>query len=98
MAIGDVVTNWSSVATGAFLVAQPGAGVEWVLFNFMGEAEFEVWRDDGTNAKLVVPAGAATTPAILSNLSFMATNGVFWKLKNVNAGTKFLGYEGRVTK
>lgn len=88
------------MGTGSFLDVQPGAGTEWSIFKFQGEAEFEVYKTDGTNFKLIVPAGPANTPAVVSDPGgpFRLTNGVYYRVKNVNAGTKFLGADGIQTK
>jgi len=98
MAQGDAVSGWASVASGSFLEVQPGAGVEWSIFTLYSPAEISIWHTDGTNNFLIIPKGAASVPTFLNNLGLVATNGKWWRIKNENASSQYLGYDGRQTK
>lgn len=95
MAAGDVVNDLQLVATGAFLNLQPASGIEWVIHNLHHGAEVELYFFDGTNAVKV-----AADPAEGSWLSFFlhCTNSRYYQLKNTNAASKYLGYDGIQTK
>jgi hypothetical protein len=98
MAQGDAVSGWASVASGAYLDVQPGSGVEWSLFAFYSPAEISVWHTDGTHSYQITPVSAAGVPALLNNLGLVATNAKWWRIKNENGSTQYLGYDGRQTK
>lgn len=94
MAVGDAVVDNSSVATTAFLDIQPGAGVEWFVHNIFHEADIEVSWYDGTNT--------ITVEQYLSNgrrpMGVRVTNSIRLRVKNLDAGTKRIGYDAVVTK
>jgi hypothetical protein len=94
MAVGDAVVNNSSVATTAFLDIVPGAGVEWFVHQIMHEAEVEIYWYDGTNDILI----ATPTGANYENMQTRVTSSIRLRVKNVNAGTKRIGYSAVVTK
>lgn len=96
-AIGDAVASCSSVAAGAVLDAQPGAGVEWVLHNVWFEYNIEIQRYDGTNtvatAQLIGPDFQWFQPAA------HLTNANRLRFKNLHAtDAKLICYDGVQTK
>ena len=96
MAVGDVVTDLQSITTTSYLTIQPGAGVEWVIHNIYGAADCEVSRYDGTDESLI-----DTSPTVgrwWSNLQLHLTNGQYLRIRNINAASKVIGYDGVVTK
>jgi hypothetical protein len=100
MAAGDAVTAWVSVGSGNFLDVKPGAGAEWAIFLFEAAAEMEIYKTDGTTPGKIVPAGTVNVPTVVGSGAgpFRATNAIYYRIKNVNAGTQMCGYSGTQTK
>ena len=94
MAVGDAVVNLTSVANGAYLPAQPGAGVEWFIHQWYHEDAVEFYWYDGTNNLLSGSATGADHPP----WGGRATNSIYPRIKNVSGTTKLLGFSGVVTK
>jgi hypothetical protein len=94
MAVGDAVVNNSSVATGAFLDIQPGAGIEWMIHHVHHEAAVELYWWDGTNQFLI----SSSSGANYENLNARVTNTIRLRIKNTDAATKRIGYDGVQTK
>jgi len=95
MAVGDVVSNITSVATTAYLDIQPAAGIEWVIHNIYFEADVTVEFYDGTNSLIFV---TKTAGGSLSFYDFHANNTRRLRVRNTNAASKLIGYDGVVTK
>ena len=95
MAIGDVVKGLSSIITGAFLTIQPGAGAEWIVHNIYHQADVELYVTDGSND---VKFDADSSFGAWTGMFFHLTNDQYLKVKNTNASSKFLGYDGVVSK
>lgn len=95
MAVGDVVTDIQSIATTAYLTIQPGAGIEWVIHNIYFEADVTIERYDGTNALVFVTKASGGS---LSFYDFHLTNGDYIRVKNTNAASKLISYDGVITK
>lgn len=93
-AVGDAVVNNSSVATTAFLDIQPGASIEWFVHNVYHEADIEISWYDGTNTITVEKYLGAGKRAINARV----TNSIRIRVKNLDAGTKRIGYDAVVTK
>lgn len=95
MAAGDAyVVVPTSTATTAFLALQPGSGVEVSVHNIFYSVAVEVYWYDGTNSILLAND---PTPGSMSGV-WECTNSVYLRVKNVAAGTGYLGASGRVTK
>lgn len=97
MAAGDTKSDLQSLASGAFLTIQPTAGTEWLIQNIMSEAEIELDWYDGTNT-IAFETSPAGQPGAYLNTTFRLTNALYMRVKNVNAGTKKIGYSGVQTK
>lgn len=95
MAKGDVVSALQSVATGATLDIQPGAGVEWVIHDIYHEAVVDLQWYDGTN---VLTFAAGLDGGVETNLQFHMTNSRRVRVKNNDAAAKLIGYDGIQTK
>jgi hypothetical protein len=96
-AVGDVVAACSSIASGAALDVQPGAGVEWAIHNIFFEYDVELQRYDGSNtvatAQFTGPDWQNISPVIHVN----NTNRI--RLKNLHGSlAKLICYDGVVTK
>jgi hypothetical protein len=95
MAVGDVVSGLSSVASGAYLDLRPSAGVEWVLHNVYYGGRVEISFYDGSNEVVFeVDSG----PGSLRWEEFHCTNSLRIRVKNVSGGAIYIGYDGVQTK
>jgi hypothetical protein len=95
MAIGDIVHGMSDVAAGSALTIQPGAGVEESIHNIYHAAEVELYIVEGANELLFDDASAKGS---WSAYFFHLTNTHYIKVKNTNAASKLIGYDGIVSK
>ena len=95
MAVGDVASGKSQVATTAVQTIQPGAGAEWVIHNIYHEAEVELYFCDGTSDILFDTDSAY---GAWTGMFFHVTNTHYLKVKNTNAASKYIGYDGIITK
>jgi len=92
---GAAVTEITSVAAGAYLSIQPGAGVEWTIHNIsvpIGTSA-ELYKYNGTNEILVDsnPSGG------WSGEFFHNTNSIYYRVKNTSASTAYFGYDGIIS-
>ena len=95
MAVGDMVKIHSSVASGASLSIQPGSGIEWILQNFYMGSAWELYRTNGTHPILIENGNLSDA---LTNRNMIATNTIYFSLKNVSNGSAYFGYDGLVIK
>ena len=95
MAKGDAVASVSSVNAAAVKTIQPGSGVEWIIHNIYNEAEAELYVVEGSNELLF---DDATVKGSWSAYFFHLTNTHYLKVKNTNAASKLIGYDGIVSK
>lgn len=95
MAVGDVVNGLTSVATTAYLDIVPGAGVEWVIHNIYWGGAVECYFYDGTNE---VKFDVDTMFGGRIGAVFHCTSARRIRIKNVSAGSIFIGYDGIQTK
>lgn len=95
MTKGDTVASLSSVNAAATKTIQPGAGIEWIIHNIYHDAEVELYVVEGGNELLFDDAAAKGG---WSAYFFHLTNTHYLKVKNTNAGTKLIGYDGIVSK
>lgn len=95
MATGDVISALTSTAASGFLDVKPASGVEWVIHNLYHEAAGELYISDGTNSILLM-----TDSAQGGWIGFYlhVNNTRYLRIKNTDAGTKYLGYDGVITK
>ncbi len=95
MAVGDVVSDIQSIASGSYLDIRPGAGAEWVIHNVYHEDAVQISFYDGVNEitfDLDTGAGSWRWEELHCN------NTRRYRVKN-NAGVaKLIGYDGIVTK
>jgi hypothetical protein len=95
VAVGDVVSDKQSIATGAFLTIQPSAGVEWQINNLYHQSACELYFSDVTDDILIDSHPGAGR---WSFESLRANNTIYFKLKNLDPASKVLGYDGVRTK
>jgi hypothetical protein len=96
MAAGDVANfGPTSTATGAYLDLQPSAGVEVVIHNIAYEAAMELYYYDGTNQ---IKVDEDTTGGSRLGLFLHCTNSKRYRIKNVDAASKYLSADGMTTK
>lgn len=95
MPIGDIASGLASVATGAYLDIQPGAGVEVVIHNIYHESDIELYFYDGTNNLLF---DSETGKGAYARFAFHVTNTRWIRVKNLDAASKLIGYDGVVTR
>lgn len=96
MAAGDVKSALSAVGAGLYLDIKPGAGEEWCVHNIHHEADAELYFSDGSNRIKVVPSDS--DQGSWPNYVFHLTNTIYLQVKNTNAGSKLVGYDGVQTK
>lgn len=94
MAVGDVCKGLQSVATGSYLDIQPSGTVEWVIHNIYHEAEVELYLYDGSNNLLF---DSDDQVGVFARYAYHCTNGQRVRVKNTNASSKLIGYDGIVT-
>jgi len=96
MAAGDAyVVAPVTVTDGSFLEFQPGAGVEVVIHNItIPEGTLaELYHYDGADSILVMSFNSS-----LFNLQLHATNGTWYRVKNVSGASRIYGADGMTTK
>ena len=95
MAAGQVIGTVQSVATGAFLDLRPAAGIEWVVQNIHHAAGAEVYHITGS---VSVRFMSDTGEGSWQGLVFRCSNAVYYRVKNTDAATKVISYDGLQTK
>lgn len=95
MAVGDTFSGLSSVAAGAYLDIQPGAGVEAVIHNIYHASDVQLEQYDGSNSLIF---DTDTGAGIYAKYAFHVTNTIRIRVKNTTAGSILIGYDGIVTK
>jgi hypothetical protein len=95
MAVGENVLAHSSVSNGNYLSIQPGAGVEWQLLDLYFGGAWELYRTDGTNA---IKIDEGITTGSLQQRKMIASNGIYFRIKNVSGGSVYMGYDGIIKK
>jgi len=95
MAVGDVKSDLQPVNSGDYLSIQPPVGEEWVIHNIYHESDVSVELYDGTNSLVFL---SATGPGVFARYSFHVTNSIYLRVKNDDASSKLIGYDGIQTK
>lgn len=91
MAQGDIQKGHASVASGASLTVQPGAGEAWAIHTIAGDHSGELHITNGTNSLLATTfAGETYTSAFVHR----ATNDVYLTIKNTSGVSGRYGYSG----
>lgn len=95
MAVGDVFSGLSSVASNSYLVIQPASGVEAVVHNIYHASDAQLELYDGTNSLVFdVHYGAGGWLGFF----FHVTNSRYLRVKNLSSSSALIGYDGIVTK
>lgn len=97
MALGDAVTCIpTSVAAGASLTIRPASGEEWIIHNIEGAIGYplEIYKTDGTNPILFDsnPSGG------FIGYAFHVTYTSYFTIKNTDASSRYISYDGIVSK
>jgi hypothetical protein len=90
-----VKSAWVSTATTATLDVQPAAAEEWLVHTLVSEAakSMEVYlTSNGSTFTLV----ETLTGGPIESRQYLLTNTLWMRLKNIDAGTRFVGYMGRL--
>jgi hypothetical protein len=96
MAANDVIADIQSIAAGAALDINPGAGQEWIINNIFFQDAVQIEAYDGT---LNLPISTPTGPGFLGNLTFRAVSGGDRiRIVNQAASAKLIGFSGVQTK
>lgn len=95
MSAGDSVKAHDNIANNSSKVIQPGANAEWMLQNFYFGGSWELYRTDGTNAVLI---DSGVKGGSLQNRRMIATNSIYYTIKNVSGGSAVMGFDGIVIK
>ncbi|HUL29234.1 MAG TPA: hypothetical protein VLZ03_02175 [Thermodesulfobacteriota bacterium] len=95
MAVGDVVSDLQSIATGAYLDIRPGSGSEWVIHNIYHADAAHLEFYDGSNSLIF---DADSGPGFWAWYEFHCNNTRRIRVKNNAAGDQLIGYDGVQTK
>jgi len=95
MAVGDVVSDIQSIASGSYLDIQPASGVEWVIHNIYHESDIQLEFYDGTNSLIF---DTDTGAGVYARFAFHVTNARRIRVKNTATAAKLIGYDGICTK
>lgn len=95
MAIGDVISEISSVNTTEYLTIQPGAGVEWDVHNIMFSDDVEIYFTDGSSS---IKINSFADAGSWCGVPLHCTNSHYLTVKNVAATSTIIGYSGVVSK
>jgi len=96
-AIGDAVTVVpTSVSPAASLTVRPTSGIEWIIHNIYSADGYpiEVYITDGSNPIKI----DVTTSGGLLGYAFHLTNTVYMTIKNTDASSHYISYDGIVSK
>lgn len=94
MAKGDIVSGLSEIAAGATMTIQPEAGREVVIHNIYHDGEAEIYIVESALELLFDISGSK---GAWSAYFFHLTHDHYLKVKNTNAATKLIGYDGIVS-
>ena len=94
MARGQVRAGMTNVATGQYLDIQPTSPEEWTIHNIYHEGSIEIHWYDGTNSCLAAQEIGA---GIYAYQAFHCTNQYRIRVKNTEASSKLIGYDGILT-
>ena len=92
---GDKVSTMASTADDAYLDIKPSSGEEWSVHNICWGGAAELYFSDGTHNILV---GSSESAGGRLGQYLNCTNTYYYRLRNVNGDTQYLGYDGVVTK
>jgi hypothetical protein len=95
MAVGDVVSDIQSIASGSYLDIQPAAGVEWVIHNIYHASDVQLEFYDGTNSLIF---DTDTGAGVYAKYAFHVNNTRRIRVKNTSASAQLIGYDGVQTK
>lgn len=97
MARGDAVTIVpTSVAAAASLTIRPPSGDEWIIHNIESANGYpiEIYKTDGSNSIMFMDNKSGG----LVGFSFHLTYDVYLTVKNTDASTRYISYDGIVSK
>ena len=95
MAAADILNSAESVAAGAYMTIQPGAGVEWLIQVITHNDDVEITQYDGTYEPWIdSDAGQGSW----AKHAWGLTNTSYMRVKNTSASPQHMGYMGVVTK
>lgn len=96
MAVGDVVTGITSVASAGVLDIRPASGVEWVIHNiYYNQGTVQLYKTDGTN---ILQFDTDTAQGARLGAVFHCTNAQWIQVKNTAGTATLIGYDGVQTK
>jgi hypothetical protein len=95
MAVGDVKSGISSIASGAYLDIRPPTGEEWVIHNIYHASDIQLELYDGTNSLVF---DTDTGAGVYAKYAFHVTNSIRIRVKNTSASAQLIGYDGVQTK
>lgn len=95
MAIGDTVSAHSTINDTIALSIRPTGTAEWIIFNFYFGGSWELYRTDGTHDVLIDFGSGSGS---IQQRKMIASNGIYFKIKNVSGGAAYFGYDGVVKK
>lgn len=95
MAVGDIVSNLTSVGATSFLDIQPAGTEEWIIHNIYHEFDVTVVWYDGANS---INFHTSTGAGILARFTFHVNNARWIRVYNPDGNAKLIGYDGVVSR
>lgn len=95
MAMGDVVSNVSSLSQYGYLTIQPGAGVEWIIHNLYFDQAVMIEFYNGSNSLVFEWVNDIGR---LPWMVFHLTNDRYLRVQALVVGTTLVGYDGVASK
>ena len=95
MATGDLVGSVELIGAGAILTIQPPGAEEWIVHNIYHEAEVELIVAEGSYTLLFA---SSSEKGSWSAYFFHLKNAHWMRVKNTNAASKLIGYDGIISK
>lgn len=95
MAIGDAVGSVTLIVAGASLTIRPAVGKEWAIHNVFHAEDAELRVVNGSNKLLFASSSAKGS---WSAYYFHLTYVQYFEVKNTNAASRLIGYDGVVMK
>lgn len=94
-AAGDVVSDYASVASNGLMTIQPTGTEQWMIHTIFSEpgVAIEVQMTDGTPKTIDALSGGS-----VHGLTWRVTNAKYLLIKNMNAGAKYIGYQGVISR
>jgi hypothetical protein len=93
MTAGDPISVHQSLPNGGYLEIRPPVGVIWMVKNIYFGGKWELYRSS-FNGEIMLSTGISN--GFLINHTMIATNQIFFKIKNISGRSINCGFDGLV--